>query len=906
MPISVGGRIGPYEILEPLGAGGMGEVYRARDAKLNRDVAIKVLPELFSTDPERLARFRREAQVLASLNHQNIGHIYGLEDQSGVHALVLELVEGATLADRIAQGPIPLDEAVPIATQIADALECAHELGIIHRDLKPANIKLRPDGTVKVLDFGLAKALDPMVSSGSDAMNSPTLTARGTQLGVIVGTAAYMAPEQARGKAVDRRADIWAFGGVLYEMLSGKRAFEGDDVSITLAAVLKDDVDWTALPADLPASVVWVLRRCLEKDPKRRLSAIGDARLELDAPLHIAEPRDEVPTRRPLLAWMVATVAVITAATLLALWAPWRATRTAAPMAFSADTGTPNPLYADIGGSIAMSPDGRMLAFVALEKGTRYLFVRTLDQLHATRLPGTEDADGPFFSRDGKSLAFFTSTHLKRIAVTGGTAIPLARVTANGSRGGSWGEDGTIVFQASTAPFAKLMRVSDEGGDTPVPMIAEGVNDGAQRWPQVLPGGRAVIYSTNVTPTGWDSASVVVQPLPQGEPRTLIEGGFHARYVASGHLLYVQGSTLFAVPFDLNRLERRGRPVPLINDVSTNAVTGGAHYAVSNDGVLAYLSGAGVTLESAITLVDQSGKVSTLPQPPIEWVTPRFSPTGDRVALVITKEGVTDIYVYDIARQRLDKITHEAGSKSFPVWTPSGERIVYTLVAPGIPGNLYVRRADGTGTVERLTSSPYAHTAYSFDPAGKYLAMTERDPKGSPDILILPFEGTEGSGWKAGTPRPFLKTSAAETHAMFSPDGRWIAYMSTETGRAGIYVRPFAGDGGPWPITSGGIFPTWSHARDELLFVMIDTPTTLMAANYSVVGNAFRPGNARPWAPITFRTQRPGRTIDLHPNGRQVVAPLTQVHPTQNPRMVFVINFFEQLRQLKSTGGSQP
>ena len=403
-------------------------------------------------------------------------------------------LRGPTLADRIAQGPVPLDDAIPIARQIADALECAHEQGIIHRDLKPANIKLRPDGTVKVLDFGLAKALDATTGSSPDAMNSPTLTARGTHMGMIVGTAAYMAPEQARGKPVDRRADIWAFGVVLYEMLTGTRAFAGDDVSITLASVLKDDVDWKALPEDLPDSVARVLRRCLEKDPRRRLSAIADARLELEFPLVGDRRQESLPVAaggwRRWMPWAAASAALVAFLVTLLAWSPWRAAQSLPPTAVRIDPGVPAPVSPNFGGALALTRDGRTLAFIALESGRRHLFLRRLHELQATKLPGTEDAAAPFFSPDGESLGFFTPTHLKRIAVTGGTPVNVCAVASGptGARGGTWGGDGTIVFQPTTIAGAKLMRVADTGG-TPAPLMTPASDDGTQRWPQLLPGG---------------------------------------------------------------------------------------------------------------------------------------------------------------------------------------------------------------------------------------------------------------------------------------------------------------------------------------------------------------------------------------------------------------------------------
>ena len=542
MPLNSGARLGPYEIVSAIGAGGMGEVYRAKDTKLNRDVAIKVLPESFALDADRVARFTREAQVLASLNHPNIAAIYGIEEQGATRALVMELVEGEDLSAHIARGAMPLVESLPIAKQIADALEAAHEQGIVHRDLKPANVKVRADGTVKVLDFGLAKAMDPSGGSSAEAMNSPTLTARATQMGMIIGTAAYMAPEQARGRAVDRRADIWAFGVVLYEMLSGQRCFEGEDISITLASVLKEDVKWHALPADLPAPLQRLLRRCLEKDPKRRLSWIGEARLTLDDPASlssdVASPSSAIafaappaPLWRRALPWAFGVAGLGAAAIALVLWAPWPTAPVPAPPRLQANKRA-DPSMQLVGAAAILSPDGTTMVFVAQSASQpKQLFVRKLDQLLAAPLAGTEDADSPFFSPSGEWIAFFSGGKLKKVSVTGGAAVPLC--DAPNGRGGTWAEDDTIIFSPNSTQPIKLLRVSASGG-TPAVFGTFGEGATTQRWPQALPGGKAVLYTEHNAGSAFDGANLVVAPLAGGSPKIVVRGGYYGRYVPSG------------------------------------------------------------------------------------------------------------------------------------------------------------------------------------------------------------------------------------------------------------------------------------------------------------------------------------------------------------------------------------
>ena len=902
MSVGVGTRIGPYEILAPLGSGGMGEVYRARDAKLNRDVAIKVLPQLFSADPDRLARFQREAQVLASLNHQNIGHIYGLEDSSGIHALVLELVDGPTLADRIAEGPMPLDDAIPIARQIADALECAHEQGIIHRDLKPANIKLRPDGTVKVLDFGLAKALDPVAASSPDAMNSPTVTARGTQLGVIIGTAAYMAPEQARGRVVDRRADIWGFGVVLYEMLSGKRAFAGDDVSITLASVLKDDVDWKALPANVPGSVLRLLRRCLEKEPRRRLSAIADARLDLDDKWgHASEERSAqaatppaAPSWRVVLPWAVATAAVTGGA----LWAPWRGPAATPAIRVIGHIGVEASLTVGVATAAVLSPDGNTIVFVAAnDKDRPRLYVRRLSELQTIPLAGTEDAHGPFFSPVGNWIGFFAGGSLKKIPVTGGAAITLC--AAPSGRGGSWSKDGTIVFQPVNTANALLQRVSEDGG-TPVSVGSQAADEVTQRFPQVLPNG-AVLYSGNRTTTGWDVGTVMVYPPGDRTPRQLLQGGFHARYVSTGHLLYVNQGTVFAVPFDLDRLSISGTAVPVIERVVSATNTGGAQFSVSENGTLIYLSGTTITRETPIYTMDATGASTVLRATAAEWYWPRFSPDGRRLAITIGVGDQSDIWIHE-AKRDLTKFTFEKGIDGAPVWTPDGERIAFASArgTTALP-NLYWQRSNGTGPVERLAESQTVQVPSSFHRSGKYLAYSERVDANNHDIWILPFEGDAKAGWKPGKPTAFLSTPANETAADFSPDGRWLAYVSNETGSPEVYVRPFPSGNGKWKVSNAtGIFPRWSNKGG--IFYAMPVPTSsafaVMYAPYTSDGESFQSEVPRQWSPQAALSHSFEGAYDIHPDGKRIVfAKPLDLGPAVRDTTIFVFNFHDELRR---------
>ena len=897
MTLSPGTRLGPYEIASPLGAGGMGEVFRAKDTKLNRDVAIKVLPSAFAQDAERVARFRREAQVLASLNHPNIAAIHGIEESEGVVALALELVEGEDLAQRLTRGAIPIDEAVAIAKQIAEGLEAAHEKGIVHRDLKPANLKLTKDGTVKILDFGLAKAYEGEPTTDGALSQSPTMSRQMTEAGVIFGTAAYMSPEQARGATVDRRADIWAFGVVLFEMLAGKRLFTGETVSDTLAAVLQQEIDWRVLPSPTPPGLRRLLERCLDRESKRRLRDIGEARIALEE--RLGTPEDaHVSSGMRALPWFLALALVS-----LALWAPWRPAPTPAPpLRLSAELGVAASLSTDWGPAAIPSPDGRLLAFVASQsaEGRPLLHLRRLGQLDATPLSGTEGARDPFFSPDGEWIAFFADGKLKKVSVSGGAAVTLC--DAEDDRGGTWAEDGTIFFTPNAT--VGLSRVSSAGGTpqtltTPDPASQEVTH----RWPQALPGGKSVLYTASSIQDNYEDASLVVHTLEGDTRKVLYRDGYHGRYVPSGHLVFIHEGTLFAAPFDLDRLELTGQPVPVLADVSANPFNGEAQFAFSRDGTLVYQRGEG--LSTPIQWMDREGKILPLRAAPGLYNTIRFSPDGRRLALEINERGDWDVWVFEWERDTLSRLTFDPGADSDPVWTPDGQRIAFSSArADQATGNLYWQRADGTGEAERLTESKNTQVPTSWHPSGKFLAFQELNPQTSWDILILPLTGDEASGWKAGKPTVFLNSPFGEFLAAFSPDGRWLAYTSNESRRNEVYVRPFPGPGGKWQVsTDFGVWPTWSRSRKELFYLGEDG--RIMVAGYTVEGDSFRAEKPRVWSPGLVPLRGLGaRTYDLHPDGERVavVKASGDEAEARRDKVVLILNFFDELRRLAPAG----
>ncbi len=903
MTIATGTKLGSYEVVAQIGAGGMGEVYQAHDTKLGRDVAVKVLPEAFAHDPERLSRFQREAKILASLNHPNIATIFGLEHYDSVQYLVMELVSGETLADRVKQdGPVPVEEALAIAKQIAEALEAAHEKGIIHRDLKPANVKLTPEGKVKVLDFGLAKAFAGDATQ-EEIGNSPTLSMAATMQGVILGTAAYMSPEQAKGKAVDKRTDIWAFGAVLYELLTGKPAFHGEDVGDILASVVKTEPAFDSLPANISPSIRVLLQRCLRKDRRQRTPDAAILRIEIEDAL--TAPKDVGATQaapaaiawRERVAWPVAAGILALIVITLAIALMMRAPKPEQPMRLSAEIGADASLYTLDGPSAVLSPDGTRLALLAAGTGqTRRIYVRSLDQLQATVLSDTERALDPFFSPDGKWIGFFADGKLKKILAQGGAAVTLC--DAPSDRGGSWGEDGTIVFTAGNR--TPLSKVSSAGG-SPEPLITLYTQAGetTQRWPQVLPGSKAVLFTSNASRTNYEDAEIDVYSMASGQRKTVQRGGYHARYLPSGHIVYMHEGTLFAVPFDLKRLEVTGQPAPILEGVVTNPAVGVAQFSFSETGNLAYIAGGSGGENVSISWMDREGKFTPLRDTPGNYYNPAFSPDGKRLALEISDGKRNDIWVYEWERDTLARLTFAGETNSYPVWTRDGQRITYSSQEKGGPLNLWWIRADGAGNPQRLTESKNVEYPRSWRPDGKVLAFTQLNPSTNFDILTLLMEGDEKTGWKPGEPTPFLNTGFLEVQPAFSPDGRWLAYSSNESEDYEVYVRPFPGPGGKWQIsTGGGQYPKWSRNGKELFYRT--TESKLMVASYTASGDSFSADKPQLWSPGQFTDRGLGfYNFDLHPDGKRFAvlkAPGTERDAAMN-KVNIVLNWFEEVKQ---------
>jgi Tol biopolymer transport system component len=848
MPLGPGTSFGPYVIEAPLGAGGMGEVYRARDTRLNRDVAIKVLPELVAADTERLARFTREAQTLASLNHPNIAQIFAVEElssasgQTATRALVMELVAGEDLSDVIARGPLALDEALPIARQIIDALEAAHELGIVHRDLKPANIKIRDDGAVKVLDFGLAKAIDGAATGNSAAANSPTLTVHATQLGIILGTAAYMSPEQARGKAVDKRTDVWAFGCVLYEMLTGRKAFDGEDITEIISAVVKTEPDWNALPNDLPAHVGTVIERTLVKDRKARIPDLSVVRYMLDGAMPGVIPIDAAPARRRGSSVVWKAAAGLLALTTLAATAAWyRASSVIAPMARFQILPPDNTTFRIAGARPAamgaISPDGQTLAFTAQDgSGKRLLWVRSIASLAAQSLAGTEEATYPFWSPDGRSIGFGVPGRLMKIAATGGP--PQTLCTTSGptiaGRGAAWNRDGTIVFNNGPGP---LYRVPADGG-TPEPIgkLAPGI--AAWAFPSFLPDGRHVLYYASSTVASL--SGVYVTSIDGGEPKRILTADTGAVYAAAtGHVLFVRQGTLLAQHFDLTGLTPSGDAVPVAERVESGVLPGVVSFSVSGTGVLVYgASDAEQMIQ--MTWVDREGKAIGSLGPPAQYKGTELSPDGTRVAAHRHEGTGGDIWVTDVSRGATSRFTFDAAQdNSSPVWSPDGNRIAYASTRPGKWG-VYARPSNNVGDEERLFEvdatgvAPPQPVSWASDGS---LIVVITDEKAQKHVWSVSLSGEHKA-------TQLTRTGVIEVHGQVSPDGKWLAYMSTENSATPeVYVTSLFAGGGKWPISSGGgNFPRWSGDGRELFYL---SGGQMMAVEVKTTGSTFEPGRAR-------------------------------------------------------------
>lgn len=887
-PVTVGKRIGSYEILGLLGAGGMGEVYRARDTRLKREVALKVVPQALANDPERMARFQREAEVLAAINHPNIAHVYGLEER----AIVMELVEGETLT-----GPLAVDTALEYARQIAEALEYAHEKGVIHRDLKPANIKVTSEGVVKLLDFGLAKAIEDQSEAVGDPASSPTLTVGATRVGTILGTAPYMSPEQAAGKAADRRSDIWSFGAVVYEMLAGKRAFQGESISETLAGVLKVEPDWNALPSATPTTIRNLVRRCLTKDRRQRLQAIGEARIVLDDPEDLALPVRPLAPGRGRLTQVVTAVLVIALAATGAML--WRATRSREYPLLRLNLDLGSEAIPGATTSFALSPDGRRLVFLArAPDGNQQLAMRLLDEGQWNFLAGTENARDPFFSPDGQWIGFFADVYLKKVSVQGGAPVTLGR-TGHLSMGASWGEDGEIV--EATNPLAELMRVPASGGD-PQHLTRLGSGETTHRWPQVLPGGKTVLFTAAASFSDMDNANIEAVDLRTGAVKLLQRGGYYGRFLPTGHLVYVHGGALFGVPFDPGHLEIRGSPIRLLDDLAADGSKGG-QFAFSSGpsgtGMLVYLAGKPTEHRWSVSWLDRSGKLQPLISAPNTYYNPAFSPDGRRLAFDAGGANGLDIFVFDLVRENTLRLTVD-GTSDRPIWTPDGAHIIYYSGS-----SLWSIRADGAQRPQRILNTKPTVIPGSLSPDGRELAYWEQ---ATGDIWILPLDLSDPDHPKAGTPKPFGNSNEAgarraavpmhEYSPVFSPDGRWIAYTSDESGKREVYVRPASGANAKWPISnSGGGLPIWSKTGRELFYEDFDN--RIMMVECTASGDSFAPGRPRVWSDKPIYS--PGRmNLDIAPDGKRF-AVMQALEPADSTKggmqVVVLLNFFDELKR---------
>jgi len=914
MSMEAGQTLLHYRLAEKVGSGGMGVVFRATDTILDRDVAIKVLPDLFSTDGERLARFEREAKLLASLNHPNVAAIYGLHQSGAVRFLAMELVPGEDLAQRLSRGRLGVKEALEAGLGIASALEYAHDRGIVHRDLKPANVKVTPEGVVKVLDFGLAKALDPTASGVSqvDPSLSPTITIAGTQAGLILGTAAYMSPEQAAGKPVDRRADIWAFGVVLFEMLAGRPLFSGETVSHVLAGVLKDEPDWAALPGDLAPRLRDLLERCLRKDRQRRLQSIGDARVLLEE--IIADPRagavpaavgpgidaaaGAAPGRgaRGALPWIVAgglAAALVAALAWQRFVRPAEGPAGAARFAISLPTGY-RPATEDYP-CLAISPDGRRLAIVGKDaEGIRRIILRDLDQIEPRVLPETDNAEAPFFSPDGEWLGFFSGAALKKVAVGGGRPIAVATADDN-NRGATWGPDGIIYLADGTQ--GGLLKVPGGGGETaPFTRPDAEKNERTHRWPHLLPGGQALLFTADTFETTefYDDATIAAIDISTGERRSLVEQSSQAQYLPGGHLVFARGGSLFAVPFDPATLRTRGSPTLVVQGVAADIASGAVHFAVSQTGLLLYLPGdASGGGRRDLTWISPDGK-----REPAGIVTGRhemmsLSPEGGRAALLSSGGETGDLWIWiaDLGRGTMSRLTFE-GIAEGPIWSADGKHVAYAATPRGqkVRGSaVHWKAADGSGEAEVLWSGDTRAFPMSFSPDGRFLAINRWNASGGSDIWILPLLGDR-------TPQPFLQSPIDEFMAEFSPDGRWLAYVSNESGVLEVYVRPFPGPGGRWQIsTNGGAEPRWGADGKALFYRDDGYLYTLPVDGSSAAFMAGRPERYIDGMPMGGNP----RTYGLARDGRRVLAlTYTETAAAENPTLV--LNWAAEVTRLTS------
>jgi eukaryotic-like serine/threonine-protein kinase len=939
MPLTPGTQLGPYEIIGPLGVGGMGEVYRARDSKLGREVALKVLPAAFSADADRMARFRREAQVLASLNHPNIAGIYGLEDGTlqddkphAVHldpnsssrapvvsgtppALVMELVEGPTLAERLRLRRIELEDSLPIARQIAEALEAAHDRGIIHRDLKPANVKIRPDGVVKILDFGLAKAVqgDP---ASSDLQNSPTISHMTTMAGTILGTAAYMSPEQAKGKTLDRRTDVWSFGCVLFEMLSGKQAFSGETSTDILADVIRGEPPWPELPANTPARLAELLRRCLQKDTKQRLQAIGEARIAIEQTLAeltvvanssiesmaaaAASAAGAPPSATATGASAISTAAAsgfshpasvaipappskstlpVILAFLFAVLAAWFAYNYFSHLPKPAPAivtqilppdGETFALTGNYAGPPVLSPDGRYLAFVSTdEAGVHRLWIRPLSETKLQLIANSDGATEPFWSPDSRSVGYFAAGKMYRVEITGGS--PRAVTDAINARGGSWSPSGTILYTPNTA--LGLRTVADSGGTgQPLGKPEPDSHIPNRRWPQILPDGQHFICFARADVAA--ESGVFAGSLDGSPPKLVLHNDSSAIYAAPGYLIFVQGGVLMAQKFDTRTLSVSGQALPLAQHAEVNAIIYRSIVTAADNGLLVYGTGSGAQGSYTIQWTDRTGKVLGTVGDPAEYSDPRISHDGTKLAVSIdTGEGGNNIWVYDLIHGTRNRVTFGNGVSSGPTWSPDDKTLIFSSGARG-RFQMYQQPADGSGQARPVTGSDNMEVNAFSSADGKYVAFTVPNTGSSfSQIWLLPL----AAGGKAA---PFIQGNYDVLSAAISPNSKWLAYTSNETGHNEVYVVPLAGGPGKWQVSSaGGFGPRWSGKGDEISYISPDGD--LMLASIKPTNNSLIIGNVTKLFHVGQNSAFNIFRYDFAPDGKRflVMTVGSQAHP---------------------------
>ena len=877
----IGRTFSHYRIVEKIGQGGMGEVYLADDLSLDRKVALKFLPEAFTGDPERMARFEREAKLLASLNHPNIAGIYGLEQEDVNRFLVLEHVEGETLRAKLNKGALPLEDALALCRQIAEGLEAAHEKGVIHRDLKPANVMITTGEKVKILDFGLAKALADETQR-IDASQSPTLTEEMTRPGVILGTAAYMSPEQAKGKSIDSRTDIWAFGCILYECLTGKKAFEGETVTETLAEILRGEPKWELLQATIPSRIKTLLRRCLHKDKKMRIHDVADVRIELEEMI-AAPPEMQTPTLGASSRWKWSMAVPWTLVVLLF--------GIVAFMSFNQlrDTGLKSekpirlgislPKNLRISGIPMLSSDGSRIAFEAFKDNTPQLYTRLLAESEVLPLGGTEGAlPSPFFSPDGKWIAFVSDRELKKVSIEG--SYP--QVLANDSFiGGTWCDDRTIVY--TPAYSSGLWRIPSSGGD-PEKLTEPEPSKGelGHWWPQMLPDGETILFTNYATP--FERCSVAAYSLKSHQQKILVKGAMFGRYLPSGHLVFVRSETMLAAPFDLQRLALTGTSVPVLDDLSVTFAGGWADVSVSENGTLAYIRSSDILRKLRLVRFDRSGNINPINSAGKLCFTPKISPDGKRIAMTCSEAGrAPDIWTYDIQREAFTRITFGAASETNPLWTHDGKRLIYQSEQPQY--DLYWKASDGTGSEELLLNSPHDKEIGAVSRNGKILIYSENNPETAADLWVLPLNGK-------GKAELWLQTPFNEASPSLSPDGNWLAYVTDESRRREVYIQPFPEHGERIQVsTEGGDMPVWSPNGQELFYM---TGSKLMVVP---VINGKKLQFGKPSTIFDFEVgSDKAFNYDISPDKAWFVG--LQRDPTAPPDNIeIVLNWFEELKE---------